>query len=189
MFRAICVSVLLLSGMSVRAAELDPQALAAFASGKAVAIMRHALAPGIGDPAEMDLQDCMTQRNLSEQGRQQALRIGDVLRAQGIDDAAVFSSAWCRCLDTATELRLGKVSVLEPLNSFFQDRSSASPQTEALSRWIEARLEASLDQPAVLVTHQVNISALTGQFARSGELLVLSVDDGTVEVLGSMLIE
>ena len=77
----------------------------ALASGGHVALIRHAEAPGIGDPAEFDLDDCSTQRNLSEQGRAQAKAIGDRFRANGISVAQVQSSQWCRCLETAQPAR------------------------------------------------------------------------------------
>ena len=80
---------------------------AALRDGGHVALIRHALAPGTGDPAGFRVDDCATQRNLSPAGRAQARAIGERFRANGIDTAALFSSQWCRCLDTARELALG----------------------------------------------------------------------------------
>ena len=68
----------------------------------AVAIMRHALAPGGGDPAGFDVTDCATQRNLDDRGRDQARAIGAALRERGFTFGRVLTSQWCRCRDTAT---------------------------------------------------------------------------------------
>ena len=157
---------------------------AAVRSGEAVAMMRHALAPGTGDPAGFDVDDCTTQRNLSVEGREQARRTGDAFRANGIMLAEVKTSAWCRCQDTASLMNLGTPEVLPPLNSFFQNRGQRDPQTDALRQWLAARTGS---EPLVLVTHQVNITALTGAFASSGEIVVIDRDvTGGVKVLGSL---
>lgn len=98
----------------------EPPSLALLKKPGHFAIMRHALAPGTGDPRNFDLTDCSTQRNLSEAGREQAKAVGELLRKSGIEKAGVYSSQWCRCLDTATLLGLGPVTELPALNSFFQ---------------------------------------------------------------------
>jgi len=146
--------------------------------------MRHALAPGFADPVGFDVDDCSTQRNLSAEGRSQARAIGEKFRGAGIRAADVYSSAWCRCLDTARLLGLGPVEKLDALNSFFQARERRDAQTRDLEAFIQARTS---NTPLVLVTHQVNISALTGRATRSGETIVATLDaDGKVEVLGSI---
>lgn len=150
----------------------------------AFAIMRHALAPGGGDPPGHRIGDCSTQRNLSAEGRAQARTIGDRFRAAGISDARVLSSQWCRCRDTAAELRLGPVEDLPALNSFFGKSDRSSPQTNALREWLSS---APMDKPLVLVTHQVNISALTRETTSSGEIVVVRrKPDGAIQVLGSL---
>ncbi|WMS44353.1 histidine phosphatase family protein [Acuticoccus sp. MNP-M23] len=152
----------------------------------AVAMMRHALAPGTGDPAGFDVADCTTQRNLDARGRAQARAIGDLFRANGIDNANVLSSAWCRSLETARLLDLGPVETLPALNSFFANRADRAPQTEALRSYLAKAPDAPL---RILVTHQVNISALTGEFTRSGEMVVLQVaQDGTLDVTGAIAV-
>ncbi len=150
-------------------------------SGGHVALMRHALAPGTGDPAAFTLGDCSTQRNLSDRGRGQAARIGARFRDRGIETARVFSSQWCRCLETAELLGLGPVEELPILNSFYERRENEDRQTRGLEDWLA---EQDLDRPVVLVTHQVNITALTGVFPTSGEMVVLrrSQDAGLVVV-------
>ncbi len=156
----------------------------ALRAGTAFAMMRHTLAPGTGDPANLTLGDCATQRNLSEEGRRQAALTGDRFRENGIAQARVFSSAWCRCRDTAVLMALGPVETLAPLNSFFRNFERRDPQTEALKRWLA---DNQTGTPLVLVTHQVNISALTGVATRSGEIVVARLEkDGSVSVLGSL---
>lgn len=164
-------------------ADADEAALwKALRDGGHVALMRHAIAPGVGDPAGFRLDDCTTQRKLSAQGRAQARAIGERFRANGIATAAVFSSQWCRCLDTARELALGEVVAFPGLNSFFADRGEEARHTAAVRALIRERAHSPL--PLVLVTHQVNITALTGVFPASGEIIVLRVDGDTPSVAG-----
>ena len=149
-----------------------------------VALLRHALAPGTGDPASFQLRDCATQRNLSDGGRDQAKRIGARLRANGVAAAQVYSSQWCRCLETARLLGFGKITELPALNSFFQSMERRDDQTGALQEWIENQ---SLTTPTILVTHQVNITALTDIFPASGELVVLRrSNEGKLAVVGTI---
>jgi len=148
------------------------------------ALIRHALAPGTGDPQEFTLGRCETQRNLSPEGREQAKRIGDLFRVHGIEEAGVFSSEWCRCHDTAELLDLGPVNSLSALNSFFQDFEQRDTRTELLKLWLSRQ---AMNKPLVLVTHQVNITALTGVFPSSGEIVIVRKDaQGELEVLGSI---
>lgn len=146
------------------------------------AIMRHALAPGTGDPADFDVADCRTQRNLSAAGRRQSERTGDAFRKNGIAEAAVYSSRWCRCLDTARLLNLGPVKALEPLNSFFADMSRGPAQIRTLRETVAAM---DLARPVVMVTHQVVITGLADVFPASGEIVVMRRrNDGTTVVVG-----
>jgi phosphohistidine phosphatase SixA len=155
----------------------------AFSEPGAIGLMRHALAPGTGDPPNMTVGDCATQRNLDDRGRAQARAIGAALRERGIGFDVVFTSQWCRTRETADLLDLGPVVEVPALNSFFRDRSTRDRQTA------ETRaLVSETDGRLFLVTHQVNISALTGQSTRSGEVLVIRMANDGVEVLGRILI-
>jgi phosphohistidine phosphatase SixA len=148
------------------------------------ALVRHALAPGTGDPPEFTLGRRDTQRNLSEEGRKQAKRIGDLFRAHGIDKALVFSSEWYRCRETAELLDLGSVNSLPALNSFFRDYEQKEARNESLKLWLSQR---EMHMPLVLVTHQVNITALTGVYPASGEIVVVEKDAQMgLKVLGSI---
>ncbi len=146
-------------------------AWAALQAGGHVLIVRHAqTVPGIGDPPDFRVDDCATQRNLSEAGRAQSKAMGERLAAAGVRIDDVLSSAWCRCLDTA-RLAFGRASVYEPLNSFFGGRETEPRQTAALRERVRAwKGQGTL----ALVTHQVNVTALTGEVPGMGEALVLA---------------
>lgn len=176
----LLTSLVAISGGSlVGAAEDHWEALR---SGKAFVLLRHAIAPGTGDPPGMRIGACETQRNLSAEGREQAGRIGDFFRENGIREASLHSSQWCRCLDTADLLGLGSVSQQPLLNSFFGEPENGRAQTEALKTWLTSRPS---DLPLVLVTHQVNITGLTSIVPRSGELVFATLDaGGAVSVIG-----
>jgi phosphohistidine phosphatase SixA len=160
------------------AAAAEPFPIERLDDGGYVIMLRHARAPGTGDPDHFRLGDCATQRNLDDEGRAQARRLGERLRAAGIVSAEVHSSQWCRCLETAALLDLGPVEELPALNSFHQRPAERQPNLEALRQFL-AVLPA--DGPlVVLVTHQVTIAAITGRGVVSGEAVVLAAD-GTEE--------
>ena len=161
----------------------DATLWAGLRSGGDIALMRHAEAPGTGDPAGFRLDDCATQRNLSEQGRRQAEDAGALFRSKGIASATVYSSLWCRCLDTASGLGLGPVAPQPALNSFFDDAGRDRQQTEALRQLIRQRPQG---RPLVMVTHQVNIAALTGVYPQSGEIIVVQPKNGRLNVMGKI---
>lgn len=147
--------------------------LATLARPNIVVMLRHANAPGVGDPPGFRLQACDTQRNLDGGGRAQAARLGAAWRAAGVRPTRIWSSAWCRCLDTARLMDLGPVTVLPLLNSFFGDGAARERQTAELSRFIDG-----LDPrggPYLMVTHQVNITALSGHGADSGGGIVIEL--------------
>jgi len=147
-----------------------------------VLLLRHALAPGTGDPPGFRLEDCATQRNLSDAGREQARALGDRLRDAGITEARVYSSRWCRCLETARLLDLGPVEPLPALDSFFQQRSAGPARTQVARAFLQSLPPGP---PVVMVTHQVNISALTGEFTASGGGIVAKPQsDGSLHILG-----
>ena len=141
-----------------------------------VLLMRHAIAPGIGDPAGYKLQDCKTQRNLDATGRAQAQKTGQWLKAQGVGNALVFSSAWCRCKETAENLAFG-TPVLEPsLNSFFDDMRQGPQSNVNLQKFIVGQLKSKGDKALILVTHHVNIAEFTGENVGSGDMVLAKVN-------------
>lgn len=160
---AVLLPVLTAAPMAAPAAALETAGL--------VVLMRHAEAPGTGDPPDFKLDDCATQRNLGDGGRAQAARIGERLRQLGIDQARVLSSQWCRCLETARLLDLGPVKEMPALNSFFGRQEEEKDMTTQLRQFL-ADLPRD-GKPVVLVTHQVTVTALTGIFPASGEAVLL----------------
>ena len=181
--RPLLACLALLLPLLAFGADADEAALwKALREGGHVALMRHAIAPGVGDPAGFRLGDCATQRNLSAQGRAQARAIGARFRDHGIERAAVHSSRWCRALETAELLALGPVSPFPGLDSFFTDRSAEGAQLGAIRKLAASHpVDAP---PLVLVTHQVNITALSGVYPASGEIVVMRVAGDTLIVAG-----
>ena len=153
-----------------------------------IAIVRHALAPGSGDPASFVLDDCATQRNLDARGREQAREIGVAIRAVGVIVDRVLTSQWCRCGDTARLLGLGPVEDLPALNSFFRNPDRADRQTADLRQFL---FDLPPEETVILVTHYVNIRALTGLGVASGEVVLLKIghDDRKISVVDEILID
>lgn len=144
--------------------------------GQHVLLMRHADAPGYGDPTGYIIGKCSTQRNLGEYGKKQAKVIGSWLNKQGIDKAQIFSSPWCRCLDTAELLNLGPVKIESSLGSFFDDMSLEKQQTKKLEQFIKSELGKQTKAPIILVTHHVNIQAYTGKVVGVGDMVLVKVN-------------
>jgi phosphohistidine phosphatase SixA len=152
-----------------------------------VAVIRHANAPGYGDPDDFELGDCSTQRTLDDVGRAQARAIGEAFGQHDVAVDRVLTSQWCRCRNTAELMDVAPVEDFPPLNSFFEDRSTGDKQTR---RTREFLVENANTEKLVLVTHAVNISALTGTAASEGEIIVVDVgDDGSVTVEGEIRLE
>lgn len=149
--------------------------------GGAVALFRHATAPGADDPPGMRLGECSTQRNLDEAGRAQARRIGEAFRAEGVAVGAVLASRWCRAAETA-DLAFPGLARAEPaFDSFFADRAEGPARTARARRLL---LDWSGPGALVALTHQVNITALTGAVPSSGEGVVLRRSGGDLVVVG-----
>jgi len=123
-------------------------------------LIRHALAPGTGDPGNFQLDNCATQRNLSAAGREQARRLGDALKQRGIAVKQVLSSQWCRCLETAELIAVGEVEPFPALNSFFRDRAPEPAQTTQVRDFMRA--QATAPGITVMVAHFMNSAALAG---------------------------
>jgi phosphohistidine phosphatase SixA len=171
------ITTLLCSGL-LALVSLPAQASLAsdLSDGQHILLMRHADAPGYGDPAGYQLDKCSTQRNLGDQGRKQAVIIGQWLSSQGISSAKVISSVWCRCLDTAKLLNKGAVTTSPALGSFFDDMSLEKLQTLELEKLIQAQLRENPKTPLILVTHHVNIQAYAGKVVNAGDMVLVRVD-------------
>ena len=144
----------------------------AFADGNVI-LMRHALAPGFGDPATFDVTDCSTQRNLNEEGRAQARMIAKNLVAQGLKPTKILTSPWCRCVDTAKEMALGAWQVHQGLASFYEGHVR---KEQTLPLLVEEMRRIKEGELVLMITHQVVIQALTGTYVDSGGYLIVDSD-------------
>jgi broad specificity phosphatase PhoE len=177
---AICLLLAGLLSLPVTADAEEKNPLADLKTGNHAALLRHALAPGVGDPENFSLGDCTSQRNLSDTGRRQAAEIGLKFKEAGLVEAELYTSQWCRCIETARLMGFGEPVELPVLNSFFREYSRQQSQTEQLIDWLSSK---DLSRPVILVTHQVNITALSGVYPESGEIvLIRRKADGGFEV-------
>lgn len=162
----------------------DEASWEALRQGGRVVLLRHALAPGTGDPPGFRLEDCRTQRNLSDEGRDQARAIGEAFRRRGIPVDRVFSSRWCRCRETAA-LAFGVYQAHPALDSFFSNPEREREQTAALRDLLREHHPGPGN--LVLVTHQVNITAFTGIVPASGEMVLVKLSpQGAIESLSRL---
>ena len=149
-------------------------------------LLRHALAPGTGDPAGFRLDDCSTQRNLSAEGRRQAIAIGAQWRRERLPVDRVLTSRWCRARDTARLLAVGAVTAYPALDSSFTVSDATAARRTEQVRALIARHRGDRGV-LVLVGHQVNITDLTGFVPASGQGVVVKARaDGTVRVVGTL---
>lgn len=149
-----------------------------------VLLLRHTIAPGVGDPENFKLNDCTTQRNLSSVGRQDAKAVGDWLKRRDIKITRVESSRWCRAKETAQLLGIGKVRLNANLDSLFESKDPAKAiQTVRVKKQIvDWRNKSGL---LVLVGHFVNIGAVAGVGVGSGEGVLVKADSkGKITVVG-----
>jgi len=150
-----------------------------------VLLLRHSLAPGVGDPENFKLGDCSTQRNLSQEGRDDAAEIGAWIKRQKVKIYRVESSRWCRARQTAKLLDIGKVKLNKNLDSLFRESNLEShPQTlKTKEQILNHRDKSGL---LVLVGHYVNIAALVGVGVDSGEGVIVKANKNSViKVLGA----
>lgn len=175
-----------LTGRSAAAAEDVEAAIAALKAGGAVVAFRHALAPGTFDPPEFRLGDCSTQRNLSDEGRAQARRLGAWMAARGLQPVRVRSSPWCRCIDTA-QAAFGRAEAWPALGSpRAQNDDTARRHLDTLrAALVDAGRRASAGSFEAWVTHMFVLQDLVGQSLGSSEGVVLRAGpDGRPTVVG-----
>ncbi len=173
---AACAALLwALGGPALASAPEDAGPWSLLQEGGQVILLRHTVTtPGAGDPPGMRLGDCGTQRNLSEEGRRDARRIGEAFRARGIPVLRVLSSPWCRCLETA-RLAFGEAEAWPPLGNLFGRREAEAEQVDAMQGLVgEPRRGGNL----VLVSHGSTISALTRVAPAPGEMVIVRPHGG-----------
>ena len=163
------LSVVALSAWMASATNAADSVWEALREPGSVVVLRHSYAPGSFDPPDARLDDCSTQRNLDENGRAQAARVGEAFRKNGIAVGTVLSSPRCRCLDTA-RLAFGRVEAWEPLQGALRDEDRRRRLVGEIRKRIAEHREGP---PLVLVTHGSVVSDLTGLDVRMGAFVVL----------------
>ena len=149
-----------------------------------IIFIRHAIAPGNGDPPNFDILDCSTQRNLSKEGELQALKIGKFFKKNDIKFSKVLSSEWCRCKDTA-KIAFGGYETKNFLNSFYDERFSENKDKQILDFQKFIR-NWNKTGNLVLVTHYVVISEILNYAPSSGEIVI---SDNSLKVIDTLEIK
>jgi broad specificity phosphatase PhoE len=153
-------------------------------SGGQVVLMRHAVTPpGVGDPPGMRVDDCSTQRNLTDEGRRHAKAIGEVIRARGIQFERVLSSPMCRCLETA-RLAFGRAEIV---NATVNPRAGIEDKPREVREMRALATEKHRGGNAILVSHGTTITGVTGLNVEPGEMIVVTPQgDGHFELRGRL---
>ncbi len=181
---SIFLAAILLFALNSASAE-QSDLIARMKAGGHILMIRHALAPGNGDPSDFQLGDCTTQRNLDDRGRMQSRDMGRWLRTNGIKSARVYSSQWCRCLETAALMAMGTVTELAGLNSFYELPLNRESNLNALNKFISR--QPGYGELIIMVTHYVTIAAITGETIASGEGVLLELrENAPYRVVGSL---
>ncbi|MBL8340587.1 MAG: histidine phosphatase family protein [Rubrivivax sp.] len=154
-------------------------------AGGVVLALRHAQAPGTFDPPGFDLARCETQRNLGDEGRAQATRIGQWLRSQGLAPVAVRSSPWCRCRDTA-QIAFGRAEVWSALGSPARSDATARAAQQATLRRALLAASTRRGEFEAWVTHQFVLRDLTGESTGDGEALLLRMRSAPTTTAGAL---
>src|SRR5947207_1706677 len=183
--RVVVLLIVAISGALASIAHAESVWDALRAPGSVV-VLRHSYAPGGFDPPDAKLEDCSTQRNLDENGRAQARRVGEAFRQHAIAVARVLSSPRCRCLDTA-RLAFGQVEPWDVLQGALNDAELRRSRLAETRKAIDAH---HIGAPLVLITHGSVVADLTGLSIRMGEFVVLRrAPDGTRAVAGQLCAE
>tara|TARA_A100001015_G_scaffold290476_1_gene363536 strand:+ start:60 stop:614 length:555 start_codon:yes stop_codon:yes gene_type:complete len=161
----------------------DDNLILSLKEGGKIIFIRHALAPGNGDPENFNIYDCSTQRNLDQKGIQQAKKIGNFFKSNNISIENVYSSEWCRCKDTAN-YAFSKFKTFDALNSFYDEKFQINKDKQITDLKIYIK-NWNGNKNLVFITHYVVISELFNQGAESGEIII---SNKNYQILGSILI-
>ena len=181
MFRKILI-ILFIGFLNLNSnAFSNDKVLQSLKEGKKLVFIRHAIAPGNGDPNNFNIKDCSTQRNLNKKGIKQSKKIGQFFKANKIKIDKILSSEWCRCKDTA-KYAFENFETFNALNSFYDERFAANEtkQINDLKNYIKSW---ESDKNLVFVTHYVVISSILNTGTSSGEIIV---SDKNFNIIGSV---
>ena len=162
-------------------ADLNKNLLNQLEDGGKLIFIRHAYAPGGGDPDNFNLNDCSTQRNLNNEGREQAKYIGEFFKKNKIKIDKVLSSEWCRCKETA-KIAFKNFSTISFLNSFYSSKYKKNREKQILMLNDYVKKFKS-NKNLILVTHYVLISEVLNYAPSSGEIVV---SDKNFNMIGSI---
>ena len=165
-------------------ADLDQNLIKEFQQGGKLIFIRHAYAPGSGDPKNFNLNDCSTQRNLNYSGREQSKNIGNLFSRSNIKIENVYSSEWCRCKETAF-IAFEKFETKKFLNSFYsaQFAKNRNKQIQDFKYFLE---KWNKKDNLIFVTHYVVISEILNYAPSSGEIVIA---DKNLNILDTLEIE
>ena len=164
-------------------ADSNKDLLKQLTEGGKLIFIRHAYAPGSGDPNNFNLNDCSTQRNLSDRGKKQAEHIGTIFRENKIEIDEVYSSEWCRCKETA-EIAFTNFTTKNFLNSFYSS-NYAKNKTKQIKDLMKFVKKNDFEKNIIFVTHYVLISEVLDYAPSSGEIIV---SDKEFNMIGSIKI-
>lgn len=151
--------------------------------GEHVVLLRHAMAPGASEPSDFDIENCKTQRNLSERGRQQARKIGALFATRAAPTERVLTSRYCRTRETA-RLAFGDPEDFAPLDPPAADEAERATQLDQIRKEISGY---SGSGNMVMVTHLETIQALTGATAREGEAVIVRAEGDAIRIIGRIV--
>jgi phosphohistidine phosphatase SixA len=165
-------------------ADLNKNLIKQLEDGGKLIFIRHAYAPGNGDPNNFNLDDCSTQRNLNSIGRKQAKDLGEFFRENKIKIYKVLTSEWCRCKETA-DIAFNSYSTNSFLNSFYSPKyaKNKEKQVKALNNYVK---KFKSDKNLIFVTHYVLISEVLNYGPSSGEIVV---SDKNFNIVGTIEID
>jgi phosphohistidine phosphatase SixA len=178
--------VFLLALLACGPAAADEALWRLLQGGGQVVLLRHALTvPGVGDPQDMALNDCASQRNLSDEGRADARRLGQALRSRGVSLGKVLSSPWCRCLETARLVTGREPEIETSLGNLFGRPERRDAQ---LARLRPLAAQAPAAGNMLMVTHGSTTLALTGVSPATGEMVILTPEGQGFRVAGRLAV-
>ena len=168
---------------AVNSAYSVEEVLTSLKEGGKIIFIRHALAPGNGDPENFDLNDCSTQRNLNQRGIEQSKFIGSIFNKNQIKIENVYSSEWCRCIDTA-KFAFKNYETFSALNSFYDIRFEANEERQ-ITQLKEFINQWNGKENIIFVTHFVVISSMLNIGTSSGEIVIT---DKNLNIIGSIFL-